>query len=313
MKDILQTCNKLIRFSTTEEIDFHAEKQLKTSLYEYRSVKKVPLAAVRFVVNGEKVKSLLDAMVEFEELKTLEVQFFKPRLKENWDYNQPTKSLILIGQGLGGVQTFGYDAFKLKKWDTSQSINREKVMIRCFISKFYFPRSIKTKSANIHDGHVRPYVPELMTLERLWEEIRQTGVVPFQLHISAYKPTSRYNYELDLVNNTLLKDFRGGTMPLRDRKVRGSIEHFNFDMILATTEMKDLVKRVFITLFDVKELTAADIALSFGVTDTMAKNSLDAIVSRGLAEKEGHPPREIYSITAESLAEKEGDDEYDDY
>ena len=65
--------------------------------------------------------------------------------------------------------------------------------------------------------------------------------------------------------------------------------------------MKDLVKRVFITLYDMENTTASDISYSFGITETMAKNCLDAIASRGYADKIGTPPREIYEINSENL------------
>ena len=311
MEDALASCRKIIDFSTQEEIDIYAEKQLKAAFLEHKNTKKVALATVRYVVNGKKMTSLLDAILEFEELKTLELHFFRPRMNENWDYNVPTKKLVLLGHGLGGVQVFDYDPYKLDKWSGGQTMKNEKVMIRSFISKYYYPRSIKSKSADIHSETKRLYVPNLMTLEKQWEEIRKLGVVPFQLHISAYTPTNRYNYELDLVGNRIFKDFRGGTVPLKGKASRESLDYFNFDKILATTDMRDLVKRAFITLFDVNELTAFDIAHSFGITDTMAKNSLDAIVSRGLAEKDGHPPREIYMINSENL--KTGENSPNDF
>lgn len=309
MEETLALCNRIINFSRTEEIDVYAEKQLRKAFMEYRAMQKVPLADVRYIVNGTKYTSLLEAVVGNEALETLEIHFFRPRMQENWDYNKPTRKLVLLGQGLGGVQVFDYDPYSLKKWDGSQTMKMEKVMLRGFISHFYYPRSIKSKTLAMQGEAVRPYVPKLKTLERVWEEIRETGVLPLQLHISAYTPDSRYNYELDMIDNVALRDFRGGVVPLRDRADRKSMDYFNFDKILASTDMRDLVKRVFVALFDMKQATAFDMAHSFKITDQMAKNSLDAIVARGLADKEGYPPREIYEINTENL--KAGKDSKD--
>jgi len=309
MEERLALCRKIIDFSQTEEIDLFAEKQLRKALVEYKSMKKTPLAEIRYIVNGKKFTSLLEAMLEFEELETLEIHFFKPKMSENWDYNVPTKKLVLLGHGLGGVQVFDYDPYSLKKWDGSQSMKKEKVMIRGFITQFYYPQSIKSKTAGIDQGEVRLFVPALKTLEMVWKDVRESGVLPIQLHISAFTPDNRYNYELDLTNDTVLKDFRGGVVPLRSRAERESIDYFNFDKILASTDMRDLVKKVFITLFDMNDITPIDIALSFKITDTMAKNSLDALVTRGLADKEGYPPREIFEINSNNL--KSGQDTKD--
>ncbi len=301
MSDILGVCGKIIQFQKNDEVDVYAEKQLKTAYYGFQSARKVPMAGVRYVVNGKKRLSLLESILEFDSLEKLEIHFFKPNMKQNWDYDAPTKKIVLLGRGLGGVETFRYDPYKLDKWDLSQGIKRSKAMIRGFISEFYFPRSIKTKTRDSRDALKRIFVPELMTLEKLWQVVRTTGVVPFSFHVCIYTQQERFTYDIDLVNNRLTKDFRSGSISIKERVERSSMDNFNFDRILASTDMKDLVKRVFITLYDMENTTASDISYSFGITETMAKNCLDAIASRGYADKIGTPPREIYEINSENL------------
>ncbi len=301
MNEFLEAAGEIIKFQKEDEVDIYAEKQLKTAFYEFQAVKKIPLAEIRWIVNGHKYLSLLDPILEFKELRTLEIHFFKPDMKGNWDYDLPTKKIVLLGHGLGGVETFHYDSLKLTKWDMSQGVKRSKVMIRGFISEYYYPRSIRTKSRDSMDQLKRYFIPRLMTLEDLWQVIRSTGVVPFTLKISLYTQQERLTYNMDLVNNRLIRDFRSGVISVKEKMARSPMDNYNFDRILASTDMKEKVKKVFITLYDMKHATASDLSFSFGMTDNMARNCLEAIVSRGYASKEGSAPMEAYEINSKNL------------
>ena len=301
MSEFLEAAGEIIKFQTEDEVDIFAEKQLKTALYEFQAVKRVPLSEIRWIVNGQRRLSLIESILEFKELQTLEIHFFKPNMKGNWDFDMPTKKIVLLGHGLGGVETFHYDSLKLNKWDMSQGVKRSKVMIRGFIMDYYFPRSIKTKSRESLDQLKRYFIPQLMTLEDLWQVVRATGVVPFSFKVSLYTQQERLTYNIDLVNNRLIKDFRGGVILVKEKATRSSLDNYNFDRILAATDMKDKVKKVFVTLYDMKHATASDLSFSFGMTDNMARNCLDAIVTRGFASKEGTAPMEVYEINSKNL------------
>jgi hypothetical protein len=304
MTDILELCQAILHLGSEEEVDLHAENELRRTFYEYQSVQKKPLASVTYMVNGREYSSLLEAMHREEELENLGLRFLKPDLKENWDFNTPSKTLVLMQNGMGVLERFSYDAFKLDKWDMHQQLQRDNVMIRGFPTWLYFPQSIKTKSIDPLAEAERPYVPKLVMLEDLWQHVRKNGMVVLELRVCAYTKTARYTFDLDLVNNVMLKDFRGGQSPLRNLAQRGIVDYLNFDMVLASTDMKDMVKRAFINLFESEYATAFDIAHSMHITNQMAANALNAIASRGLAIKEGSYPREIYSINSEALAEK---------
>ncbi|MBA3045556.1 MAG: hypothetical protein KKH41_04170 [Candidatus Thermoplasmatota archaeon] len=303
MTDILEFCQAILHMGLEEEVDLFAENELKRTFYEYKAAQKKPLAGVTYMVNGSEYASLLDAMHAEEKLENLGMRFMKPNLKENWDFNTPTKTLVLMGNGMGVLERFSYDSFKLDKWDKHQQIQRDNVMIRGYPTWLNYPQSIKTKSVDPLAAPIRPYIPKLITLEKLWDDIREHGMVVFELRVCAYTKTARFNYDIDLVNNVMLKDFRGGQSPLRNRAERSILDYFNFDMVLASTDMKEIVKKTFTNLFESKHATAFDFAHSMHITNQMAANALNAIVTRGLARKEGSSPREVYSIDPEALAE----------
>jgi len=302
MTDTLELCQAILRLGSEEEVDFHAEKELKRTFLEYKAAPKKALASSMYMINGKEYETFLEAILAEDELENAGIRFLKPKLGENWDYNTPTKTIALMGNGMGWVEHFSYDAFSLDKWDKQQNIQRENVMIRGFVTKFNYPESIKSKSEDPLAGPKRLYIPKVLLLEELWEHIRSTGMVPFEIRICAYTKNSRYTYDLDLVNNTLLKDFRGGQAPLRNRAERTVIDYLNFDTVFAATDMKVIVKKTFINLFEMEKATAFDISHSMGITDQMAMNALNSIVHRGFAEKDGVAPREVYSIDPEALA-----------
>lgn len=304
MTDALELCQAILRFGPEEEVDFHAEKEMKHALLEYRAAPKRALASTIFMINGREYLSLLEALISEPVLETAGIRFLKPNLDENWDYNTPTKTLALMGKGMGWLEHFSYDAFSLSKWDRQEHITRENVMIRGFVTRFYYPESIKSKSRDPLAAPKRLYIPRVLLLEELWSHIRRTGMVPFEIRVCAYTKDARYTYDLDLVNNTMLKDFRGGQAPLRNRASRTAMDYLNFDTIFAATDMKVIVKKAFVNLFEMEKATAFDISHSMGITDQMAMNALNSIVYRGFAEKIGTAPREIYSIDPEALAEK---------
>ncbi len=304
MVNTLELCQAILRLGPEEEVDFHAEKELKRAFLEYKAAPKKALADSMFLVNGKEYGSLLEAIAVEENLENAGIRFLKPNMKENWDYNTPTKTIALMGKGMGRVEHFSYDGFSLDKWDRHQHIQRENVMIRTFITRFYYPESIKSKSEDPLAGPKRLYIPKLLLLEELWEHIRSTGMVPFEIRICTYTKNSRYTYDLDLVNNTMLKDFRGGQAPLQNKAKRTVIDYLNFDTVFAATDMRDMVKRSFINLFEMEKATAFDISHSMNITDQMAMNALNSIVYRGFAEKEGVAPREVYSINPEALSEQ---------
>ncbi|MFO7619136.1 MAG: hypothetical protein R6W91_05720 [Thermoplasmata archaeon] len=304
MTDPLELCQAILHLGSEEEVDLHAENELRRTFYEYQAAQKKPLACVTYMVNGREYSSLLEAMHREEALENLGIRFLKPDLKENWDFNTPTKTLVLLGKGMGALERFSYDSFKLDKWDMHQHLQRDNIMIRGFPTWLYYPQSIKTKSRDPLAAPVRPYIPKLVMLEKFWGHVRENGMVPFELRVCAYTKSARYTYDIDLINNAMLKDFRGGQAPLRNLAQRGIVDYLNFDMVLASTDMKDMVKRAFINLFEMEYATAFDIAHSMHITNQMAANALNAIVSRGFAIKEGTSPRELYSINSQALAEK---------
>jgi len=304
MTNTLELCQAILHLGSEEEVDLHAEKELRRHYFEYNAAQKKALAGTTYMVNGREYDSLLDAIHQEENLENAGIRFIKPDLAENWDFNTPARMLLLMGEGMGCLERFSYDSFRLNKWDKSQPIQRDNVMIRGFLTRFYYPQSIISESEDPLAAPKRLYIPRLVKIEDLWQHIRSTGMVPFEMRFCAYTKTARYTYDINMINNTMLKDFRGGQAPLRNLAQRKIIDYLNFDMVLASTDMKDIVKKAFINLFESEYATAGDIAHSMHITNQMAGNALNAIVTRGLAKKQGSPPREIFSIDSDALAQK---------
>ena len=95
MTGTLELCQAILRLGPEEEVDYHAEKELKRAFLEYKAAPKKALAGSMFLVNGKEYGSLLEALVKEKELENAGIRFLKPNLKENWDYNTPTKTIFV--------------------------------------------------------------------------------------------------------------------------------------------------------------------------------------------------------------------------
>ncbi len=301
MMDILRKCEAVIGLGPESEVDEYAVKEMKKRVKSHLQRKRPALAELAFVINNKPYDSLLDALLDVESIRSMEVRFLRPNIRENWDFNAPTKLIKAIEGGYGGVAFFNYEAKALDKWAHAGELIEKKAMIRAFPVEFYVPRSIATMSRYVQEDPPRPLVPRLLPMEKTWDAMRKVGTLPLIARICAYTHEERFSYDLDVIEGALLRDFRAEHMPVTRKKKRSPEEYFYFDKIYASTDLPLLPKQIFEAVFESDGLTASDISHFFKITMDMALNNLRALVSRGLVESEGRPPFETYRVTFEAL------------
>jgi hypothetical protein len=197
---------------------------------------------------------------------------------------------------------FQINPFALNQWNPKQKPIIEPAMFRSYLSYFYSPESIKTHSEKIDE---KPLVPPktLCSLHELWEDVRSKGIVPFQMAICAYTQQRRYQYQLDLVDNGLIRDFRDGKIPIANRIFRQPMEYNYLDKILSSQELPDMTKKVLEIFFELEDGDAADIEIGLGITEKMARNNIKALEKRGMVDTIGKPPRARYVINLVGIRE----------
>ncbi len=302
--EILEKCESVMNLGPEKEVDRYAIKEMNKKVKSHLQKQWPHLAEVGFFVNGELYENLLDAMLEIDDLNTIELRFLKPVLSENWDFNRPTKVIKAIKGGFGGVAFFNYDPKAIDKWANASELIEKKAMIRVFPVNFYIPRSIATMSKYVMEDPPRALIPDLWTMESAWEKMRILGAVPMTIRVCAYTQEERFSYDIDIIRGKLLRDFRAGKIPVTRKKVREPEEYFYFDRVYASEEMPDLTRNIFEAIFESDGMNASDLSHFFKITTDMAINNLKALSNRGLLDSKGQPPFETYMVTKELLEER---------
>lgn len=300
MDDNIKKCEEILKFAPNKNVDNFAKKQLLNNAKKYLSHVDTNIADVRFTVNKIKYESLLDAILEQETLNELEVHFYHPETDGAWEYDTPTRLIKIDEKGRGGIMMFPVDPFVLNKWNPDQKPTIAEAMFRAYLPYYYSPESIKSHTKKVDDKFLVPPKPLCAPYE-LWKDIRKKGIVPFQFNICAYTKEIRYKYRLNLLNSTLLKDFRDNRIPIANRIIRSSLDSFSLDKILSTQELPVIPKRVLQIIFELNEAMVSDVEIGLGITEKMAKDSISSLVKRGYVISLGKPPQQAYIINLDAI------------
>ena len=299
--EILEKCQSIIQLGPESEIDDYSLKEMRKYVKSHLHEERPYLSEIAFLINGRHYEHIYDALKEENEIESVDIRFLKPKLDEIWDFDAPTKTIKLIKGGFGGIAFFNYDPKALDKWAKAGELIEKKAMIRTFPVDYFIPQSIATMSKYIGEEPPDILVPELWTMESMIKNIRKVGALPITVRICAYTKEERFAYDIDLLQNRLLRDFRAGKMQPTQRIKRSPEEYFYFDRIYASLKMGRLPKAIFEAIFESEGLTVGDIAHFFKITTEMATNNLKALQKRNLVIAEGRPPMETYRVTHEVL------------
>ena len=295
----LKKAKKILEFAPDDEVDKYALNQLEKRIYQWRNEEVKYLASLEYFINGKEYKSFLKAVSEIEEYEKMKMKFLQPNLDGKWNFSRPTKELK-EKNGKGICVSFDYDPTSLDKWAKATKSHRDKVMVRAFITKFFVPISIKTKSKYHHAEEIpRQYEPKLKTLDKIWDDIRN-GVLPIEIRYSLYTKDERYTLIMDPFEDKL-KPHPLSDITLIQDVDRNAIEYLNFDKLLANIDLPPLMKNILELLFEADEMRLFDIAHSFKMDRKVAENNLKSLESRGLIEKS---KRVHYSICINKIFEE---------
>ena len=294
----------LLAFAPQEEVDAYARKQLKQAMKEYLSKSPPHLARIAYTMNNMRYLSFPVAVMEVDEPHDFQISFYKPDLKKNWDFNLPLKTVHVGRKGMGWMKHFNYDPFSLNKWGDFQYAKKKTVMLRAFIENYFVPESIKTASKTLGEEKERKYIPRLRMIDELWDDIH-SGVIPFQVKICIYTKQDRYTFSLNLVEGTLLQDFRAGRVSPKNLVRRKPMESLLFDEVFASIDLPPLPRKVMRIAFESKNISVPDLSHIFGISTQMAENNLKSLATRGIIKMVGRPPSQVYEIDMEGLARLE--------
>ncbi len=280
MEELLNRCTRLLEFAPSEEVDEYSKKQLRKRIYEWHNTEKEYLANLEYFVNGKGYSSLLDAFYNVPKLEKMKIKFLKPDLKGKWTFSKPAKELMERG-GKGIFRTFDYDPTFINGWTMASSVKEEMVMVMGYITKFFVPMSITTKSKYHHAEDIpRAYDPRLKKIKNLWKDVRG-GMIPLEMRICLYTKKDRYSCLIDLLANKQ-KPHPLHKAPYHKRIKHTPFEYMQFDAVLANIEISNLNKRIFEYIFECGETTAPEVAHIFSISEKIASNNLSSLKTRDL-------------------------------
>lgn len=298
MNSLMERFEKLLEFAPDDEVDVYSKKQLKKRLYRWKNSEKSSLCDIDYFVNGKEFTSLSESIYHVDKLDKIKLKFIRPDLDGDWHFSKPTKELM-EKSGKGVAKTFNYDPYSFQKWRNSLKVNIEKVMVRGYLTKFFVPISIKTKSQYHHAQDVpKQYIPELKHLKGLWSDFRE-GVIPLELRLCVYTKDRRYSYLIDAVGDWQMPHPLNH-ISLPDEVDRAPIDYMHIDRILANLDIPELLKNILELLFHCYEISLPDIAHYFNLNDNVSKNSISSLVNKNLvAMKKSN----YYKIDMENVRE----------
>lgn len=294
-------CQRLLRFAPEGEADDYARKQLREAVLEHTQAKKRVLASVSYNVNGKGYKHFLDVLSQEEPGAEIMISLFHPDLNENWDYDTPAKAMMVGKKGFGWIEYFHYDAYSFEKWDFSEHPVKDRAMYMGHFTHYFVAESIKSHTMRMQQGADLPYSPKLAPFDALHAEVREGKAIPFRMRLCAYGQEMRHSMTLDLLDNVLVKDFRGAKLPPKGMLKRPPLDCLAFDRVFASEKLPEHVANTFIMVFEREGTTVMDVSQVIGLIENSARNTLGALVARGFVARSGHPPRETYEADVDAI------------
>ncbi len=298
MEEIFEKYRRLMEFAPEEEVDEYSMKQLDQKIYRWHNAEREYLVNLEYFINGKSYSSILDGLYSEPDLRKLKIRFFKPDLKGRWTFTRPPKELM-EKDGKGVYRYFEYDPTRLNGWSSTGKVINEMVMVRGYLTDFFVPMSIKSKSRYHHAQEIpRQHEPSLKKLSTLWTDFR-CGILPFGIRLCLYTPEERFSITIDPMMNKLMPH------PLYNanyhNRVRHSpIDYMIFDAVLASIDMPTLGKKVFEYVFECGDTTAPDVAHVFNIQTKIAENNLQSLINRNMLKNR----KEYYYIDMDEIKDQ---------
>ncbi len=285
MAKILLDVKNLLGYYKGGETDF-AESELEESLEEYIGERKNYLCKTELIIDNIDYDNVYQPLDFFSEIDYARTRFIEPNTKKKWDYNRPTIELLLKPDGSGNSLSFPYNPERFDNFQNPENLVREKVMYSIFITRGYEPRTIKEASETVRSPNAL-LVSRHHTITTFWDTVRSGKVIPFEIRICIYTRETRRIYDIDLLRNRLISDFRNGKVASKNVVKPPALVCMYFDRIWAALDIPQLNKKVFTLLFHSEGVTPAEVGHVLGIPLSMAKNHLKSLEHRNLAKVSG--------------------------
>ena len=264
--------------------DIFSQKNLRQALMDASSRRLPALARVRLELDGVPQDDIAQILTHSPLTGKVGVIFHQPTMqKEAWEYTPPAAVIAFDVRGPGKIITFHYNPRAITPWDLDDRGTEEPCVVRINLREGFIPRSIRQEQMAIRGTPIPLPKFEIFSMADLAGFVHRTGVVPFRFTMLVYTSKTRYSYDIDLINNILVRDPRSGRLPVTSRVQRSARVFHGLDRFVARREIPPIPSKILEILFESNELHPAEVSSVLGISQELAIASLSTLVDRTLA------------------------------
>lgn len=253
--------------------DEYSSQALARAVAEYALRHHEPIAPFRTVVDGKEFPSVYAALKDpgttFEKAQLTLVE--PPTTPRAWEWLKPIRAITFLEDGAVEVEPL------------ERAGTKERAIARLLLREHYVPR-LREQVAHARGAEATGEVRS--RLESLHDSVvfaRSQGVVVLSVALLLYFAGERVRYELDLLNDTLLRDPRAGRWPIARRVHRSSRLAYAVDQFLARGELPVDSARALESLVETHGVTPLELAPVLGGVREYGASALQGLAARNLA------------------------------
>ncbi|MCI4325161.1 MAG: hypothetical protein L3K00_04675 [Thermoplasmata archaeon] len=240
---------------------------LTAAYQEYLPRRVEPIAKFQFLQEGGEPKGLFAAIGDprFDFGKATLQLIDPPPAGPAWEFLRPFSRMVFASDGSADV----YDL---------DGAHATRGIVRVLLREHYAP-PVEGRAPKA----LRAATRALATPQRAVEYARQTGVAPFSIVLLLYFSEERIRYELDVLEDRLLRDIRAGRFPLSRRVRRPPRVSYGVDSYIARGGLPVVSSRVLEVVTETHGTSAVELAPVFGGARELVQTTLHGLAARRLA------------------------------
>ncbi|MCL4325313.1 MAG: hypothetical protein M1481_00530 [Candidatus Thermoplasmatota archaeon] len=287
----------LQQIGKSDELDDFSIKNFKNILSVHLSNTTSYLYKIKIKLDDKDKEDLLTSFLAMEKKNILRIYFTNPLSNVKWEYITPVV-LLEIGEK-SYIYTLNVD--HIKGTITSSTINKEEVIIRVYVRKYFYPESIKNYS-------VRGVAPRKLKInfklfepEKFIEFLDTSGLFPMEIGVVAYTKQDRYSFVIDLMQSAVKMDVRNEKLPPQLKIKRSINQYLLLDTILANADLSEDSKIIMEAIFESNSITYMELLDMLKIPTERLDGYLSTLESKKWITKEGKYPKAVYLVDEEFL------------
>lgn len=253
--------------------DEYSAQALARAVAEYALRRRDPIAGFRVVVDGKEFPSVYAALKDpGTTFETATLTVVEPSAEPRaWEWLRPLRSLTFLEDGAVEVETLDRPG------------GTERAIGRLLLREHYVPRGREEVATTLGSSGAGELPSRLESLRDSVAFARTHGVVVLSVAVLLYFAGERVRYELDLLNDTVLRDPRAGRWPVARRVHRSSRLAYAVDRYLARGELPIYSARALESLVETHGVTPLELAPVLGGVREYGASALQGLAARNLA------------------------------